>query len=231
MQGKKLNFAPSVERSSRRPPRADEESEAAEHAKSAARSKTDKTDKTDRTDDVMRPWARTTGLPMDVWRWAPSHRNCVRALQVVVLAALVVQTMLEVGLEHSESRVRPVDVQDFLRRCAVVLLSAVVDVSAVLPFHACVVALMAQIGEPSATSQVTVGTLGAAVAVTMHRCALHPLRMWLMLLVVVAAGSAMLSLLVLALMLPQHVWLSEIMLLGLSAAVYAVVHISHDKGG
>lgn len=174
---------------------------------------------------------RTTGLPMDACRaampWALSLQACVRMLQLVVVVALVVEVALDNGWGLGGGM--RVDAQDMLRRLSAVALCCVVDVGALLPFHACVVVLAMQVGRPADKNLLTTGTLVACVGVTVHRCVVHPLRMWLMLLVAVAAGSAVLSMLALSLMSPQQLWLSEVMFVGLSAAVYAVVHYNSQS--
>ena len=220
MHGKQLNFAPSVERSARRPARTEDEQTADNNSKTTAKPKAE--------DGTGRVWMRPTGLPMDVCRgvlpWSLPHLACVRVLQVLVVGLLV----FEIAAENSwwlEGGIR-VNVQGLLRRLAAVALCCVVDVSALLSFHACVVVLLTQIGQPADESLIATPTLVACVGVTVHRCAVHPLRMWLMLLVAVAAGSAVLSMLALSLMSPGQLWLSEVMLVGLSGVVYAAVHFN-----
>lgn len=221
MHGKQLNFAPSQERSARRPARTEEDEQTADdNAKTTGKPKTD--------DGTGRVWMRPTGLPMDVCRmvlpWTLPHVTCVRVLQIVVVVLLVFDIVakdswwLEGGMR--------VNVQGLLRRLAALALCCVVDVSALLSFHACVVVLMIQIGQPADESLIATPTLVACVSVTVHRCAVHPLRMWLMLLVAVAAGSAVLSMLALSLMSPGQLWLSEVMFVGLSGVVYAAVHFN-----
>ena len=164
---------------------------------------------------LVNPRGRTAGLPFEegtVVLALPSRRQCLWVLQASVVVAVAVE-MASTGLS----------VQDVLRRAGVVILVAVVGLERMLHFHVCIVVLLAQVGTAAPHATVAPATLVGVLVVTLHRCITQGLRTWLNSLLALTTVSVLLSTILLGQLVPEKQLLAELLMLGITVAVYAVL--------